>query len=216
VNQIAPRGIPLIVGGAEYNSGMQQNLTPQLPSHLAVPETAPPYDDERDQIQDHNGNVRHALPAMAFLAADRPGQSTPGRADEHGQPGSPDLASLGSWSGALPVQDRTGRVDGWPSRFAQVLAETLAGTRPVRQLTPWTTEHTRRRIVELGPLLASGQRPRVHRVLTSAPRREVLELTAVIGFGPRVRAVAVRLELAKAPPHRPGPDRWRCTHIETA
>jgi hypothetical protein len=188
-----------IVGGAEYNSGMQQNLTPQLPSHLAVPETAPPYDDEQDQINDRNGNVPDSRSAVPSLADRDPGP--PGSGPGPGRP----PGSLGP-----------GQADGWPGRFAQVLAETLAGTRPARQLTPWTTEQARKRIAELGPLLATGQRPRVHRVLTSAPSREVLEVTAVVGFGPRVRALAVRLELAKAPPHRPGPDRWRCTHIETA
>jgi Family of unknown function (DUF6459) len=104
----------------------------------------------------------------------------------------------------------------WPSQFAQVLSETLAGSRPAQQLTPWTTEQARKRIRELGPMLATDQRPKVRRVLTSAPAAGVLELTAVVGFGPRVRALALRLEREQPEPSRPGSDRWCCTAIESA
>jgi hypothetical protein len=47
----------------------------------------------------------------------------------------------------------------WPSQFAQVLSEALAGSRPASQLTPWTTEQARRRIGQLGPLLAARAAP---------------------------------------------------------
>jgi Family of unknown function (DUF6459) len=101
--------------------------------------------------------------------------------------------------------------DGWPSQFAQVLAETLAGSRPAQQLRPWTTEQTRQQIRQLAPLLATRQQPRVRRVMSSAPSEGVLELTAVVGFGPRVRVLAVRLErVAGSPP------RWQCTALESA
>lgn len=104
----------------------------------------------------------------------------------------------------------------WPGQFAQVLAETLAGSRPAQQLTPWTTEQARRRIRELGPLLATDQRPRVRRLLTSAPASDVLEVTAVVGFGPRIRALAVRLEREQAPASGRNGTRWRCTAVESA
>ena len=57
----------------------------------------------------------------------------------------------------------------------------------------------------------------VRRVLTSAPRPDVVEMTVVIGVGPRTRAIAVRLERAPAQPRapRPGPA-WICTVIEAA
>jgi hypothetical protein len=99
----------------------------------------------------------------------------------------------------------------WPSQFAQVLAETLAGSRPAQQLAPWTTEQTRQRIRELSPILATGQRPRVRRIMTSAPAAGVLEMTAVVGFGPRVRVLALRLE--RAGETAPG---WQCTALESA
>jgi hypothetical protein len=100
---------------------------------------------------------------------------------------------------------------GWPSQFAQALAEALAGSRPAQQLNPWTTEQTRQQIRQLGPVLATSQRPRVRRLMTSAPAADVLELTAVVGFGPRVRVLAVRLERAGQ-----AAERWRCTAIESA
>ncbi len=105
---------------------------------------------------------------------------------------------------------------GWPSQFAQVLAETLAGSRPARQLTPWTTEQARRRIRELGPMLATDQRPKLRRVMTSAPAAGVLEMTAVVGFGPRVRVLAVRLEREASRPYRQRGSTWCCTAIESA
>lgn len=84
----------------------------------------------------------------------------------------------------------------WPSKFAQVLAETLAGSRPPDQIVPWTTDQARRRIGQLGPLLAATHRPRVRRILVTSPASGVLEMTVIVGVGPRVRAVAVRLEQA--------------------
>ena len=108
----------------------------------------------------------------------------------------------------------------WPSQFAQVLAEALAGARPASQMTPWTTERARAHIRRLGPLLAAGQRPRVQRVLTSRPVDDVVEIAVIVGFGPRTRALAARLERASpqaATPGRPGRQaRWLCTAIESA
>jgi hypothetical protein len=81
-----------------------------------------------------------------------------------------------------------------------VLAETLAGSRPADQITPWTTEQARRRISQLGPMLATAHRPRVRRVIVSSPASGVLEMTVIVGLGSHVRAVAVRLERASGQP----------------
>jgi hypothetical protein len=112
-----------------------------------------------------------------------------------------------------------GPTPGWQSRFAQVLAETLAGSRPPRQIRPWTTEQAREHIQRLGPRMASMQRPRVRRVITSRPASDVMEMAVVVGFGPRVKALAVRLERsAVSPPAglgQPG-GRWVCTAVEAA
>ncbi len=109
---------------------------------------------------------------------------------------------------------------GWPSRFAQVLAETLAGSRPPRQLAPWTTERARDRIRRLGPQLSAGQQPRVRRVVTSRPTADAVEMTVVVGFGMRVHALAVRLERAGCAPATAGQaaraGRWLCVAVEAA
>jgi hypothetical protein len=121
---------------------------------------------------------------------------------------------------AGPGGPRDGDGDPWPSQFAQVLAETLAGSRPASQITPWTTERARAHIRRLGPLLAAGQRPRVQRVLTSRPVEDVVEVAVVVGFGPRTRALAARLERAGPQPATPGRParqaRWLCTDVESA
>ena len=146
-------------------------------------------------------------------AARRAGaERAPGRPDTSRRPGQPPHEA--EWAG------------GWPSQFAQVLAEALAGSRPAQQVRPWTTEQARKRIRQLGPVLQADQRPRVRRVLTSQPRRGVVEMTVIVGIGPRTRALAVRLEhagLGSVAPDRAGraptarePDGWVCTAIEAA
>jgi hypothetical protein len=60
-------------------------------------------------------------------------------------------------------------------------------------------------------MLATGQRPRIRRIMTSAPGPDVLEMTAVVGFGPRVRVLALRLERAEQARRR-----WQCTALESA
>ncbi len=142
------------------------------------------------------------------------GRSTSGPA--RGQPGDADGGPVRGRAGSAP--DRDG--DRWPSQFAQVLAETLAGSRPASQITPWTTERARAHIRRLGPLLAAGQRPRVQRVLASRPVEDVVEVAVVVGFGPRTRALAARLERAGPQPATPGRParqaRWLCTDVESA
>jgi hypothetical protein len=152
-------------------------------------------------------------------AGQDPGQrSDPGQPSDRGQPPDrrqpPDRGEPGGQCGS--GERGPGAGGGWPSQFAQVLAETLAGSRPARQLTPWTTEQTRRRIRQLGPMLATDQRPKLRRVMTSAPAAGVLEMTAVVGFGPRVRVLAVRLEREGPRPYRQRGTRWCCTAIESA
>ena len=155
-----------------------------------MPLAAPPYDDEPD------GND-------GWLAL---GPTPPrGPSQARRQPDRPASSPVGS--GLPPDPDPRG----WPRQFAQILAETLAGSRPARQLAPWTSERARRQIRQLGPQLATGQQPRIRRIMTSAPASGVLELTAVVGFGSRVRVLALRLERDDA-----GQGRWCCTAIESA
>jgi hypothetical protein len=182
-------------------------------SACLVPEVAPPYDDAVQTRSQAQSRDRW------------PGGETP-------------------VPGEGPARDQaTLAADAWPSQFAQVLSETLAGSRPASQLTPWTTEQARKRISQLGPMLAprgvpqgrppglaTARRPRVRRVIVSSPAQGVLEMTVIVDVGSRARAVAVRLERSAtgdAPAgasqhHRPLPDGrtrppgWLCTAVEAA
>ncbi len=132
---------------------------------------------------------------------------SPGPALRAGPPGSaPRPAPARPAARPAPARPGQDEVAGsWPGRFAQVLAETLAGSRPPEQIAAWTTEQARRRIRQLGPLLAATHRPRVRRVIVTSPAGGVLEMTVIVGVGPRVRAVAVRLERTTRPHFSPGP-----------
>jgi hypothetical protein len=96
-----------------------------------------------------------------------------------------------------------------PRQFAILLAETLAGVRPARQLTPWLSKRGGIHLHRLMPLFESGHQPRVLRVLTTRPAPDVIEMTMIVVTGPRTRALAVRLEYKQA-------QRWLCTDIEAA
>jgi Family of unknown function (DUF6459) len=174
-----------------------------------IPDAAPPYDGET------------AGPAGPVPAPPGPGAS-PGLEERQDRAAAPEEVPP---PGARGIAAR--RVPGWPGQFAQVLAETLAGSRPPRQIVPWTTQRAREHIKRLGPQLASRQQPRVRRVVTCQPAPGVLEMAIVAGFGPRVRAVAVRFERggaggsAPAAGQAPGGSRvtapgWMCTAVEAA
>ena len=202
-----------------------------------IPDSAPPYDAE----------VAAPGPAGAFPRLDTgPGGTGPGSTSSGSA--SLDSADLGGAHGAArpsgpgsPGQKeapgRPARVSrrphrmhsaaparsasppGWPGQFAQVLAETLAGSRPPRQLVPWTTERARDRIQRLGPLLSAGQQPRVRRVVTFHPTADAMEMAVVVVFGQRVHALALRLERGggQATAGRaPQPGRWLCVAVEAA
>lgn len=167
---------------------------------IVVPDSAPPFDDGRPVTQ--AGRREPAETLQALQARQRVGMSPPA------------TPSPGRRRGGQPA------AAGWPSQFAQVLAETLAGSRPQEQITPWTTDQARRLIRQIGPMLAAGPVPRVRRVLTSRPAEGVVEMTVVVGCGPKIRALAVRLEQDR--PHRAvrgrdtGAAGWVCTAIEAA
>ncbi|MGH3124603.1 MAG: Rv3235 family protein [Streptosporangiaceae bacterium] len=173
---------------------------PPLPDPDAVrlcpiPDSAPPYDDE------------------LLSPTARPAAPTSHTAAPAGEPDPGDGPAQNP--GRLPPGDGS-----WPGQFAQVLVETLAGSRSPRQMTTWTTERTRARIQRLGPMLAAGQRPQLRRVVAFRPASGVIEMTVVVSFGPRVRALAVRLEHTPPPRalpgHQPRGPRWLCTDVEAA
>jgi Family of unknown function (DUF6459) len=161
---------------------------------------------------------------VAEPGAARPGTAGQGAARRAGADRPPGGPQTGRRPGQPPREGEW--AGGWPSQFAQVLAEALAGSRPAQQVRPWTTEQARKRIRQLGPVLQASQRPRVRRVLTSQPRPGVVEMTVIVGIGPRIRALAVRLEHGGpggVAPDRAGrartaqdPESWVCTAIEAA
>jgi Family of unknown function (DUF6459) len=192
---------------------------PPLPDPDAVrlcpiPDSAPPYDDEL-----LSPTAWPAAPTSHTAAPPGEPDQTAGRSGP-GQPGPGRPAQPGDGP-AQPTGGRPAPGDGiWPGQFAQVLVETLAGSRSPRQMTTWTTERTRARIQRLGPMLAAGQRPQLRRVVAFRPASGVIEMTVVVSFGPRVRALAVRLEHAPPPRawpgHQTGGPRWLCTDVEAA
>jgi hypothetical protein len=107
----------------------------------------------------------------------------------------------------------------WPRQFAQVIVEVLAGSRSRRQIIPWTADRVQAQIRLLAPILACDQQARVRRVVTSRPTARVVEMTVIVSFGPRSRALAMRLEHNPARPAAPGlaarPARWICTELES-
>lgn len=160
---------------------------------VTVPDAAPPYDG---QIHDAGCSPHVAGQSVAAV------EGTPA-----GRP--PALGPLAA--GADPAA-------AWPRRLAVVIVEVLAGVRPDRQLVPLATDRVRARIRGLAPLLTSDRRPRIARIVASRPAARIVEMTVVVNFGLRSRALAMRFEQVAARPAAPGrparPARWLCTAIE--
>jgi Family of unknown function (DUF6459) len=133
---------------------------------------------------------------------------------------------------AEQVGDRPGeQADGghaWPRQFAVLLAESLTGARPVRQILPWLSQRGTVHLYRLLPLFGGGQGARVQRIMTTQPSPDVIEMTLIVAVGPRTRALAVRLTRAEPTPRpqwrgklapqaaesRSATARWLCTDIE--
>src|SRR5215469_5745659 len=189
---------------------------------LVLPDLGPPFDDDP------------AAAAIVAAEAGTPGLSWSNR-DCAATTAAADSAAIADTAATVPTPDASAgaaqaRADSdWARQFALLLCEALAGARPLRQILPWTTERTRLKLDRLRPLFGGGQRPRVLRVITTRPTRDVIEMTVVVGLERRTRALAVRLErtdpadqswrrdqsawLKQAARSRP---RWVCTAVEAA
>jgi hypothetical protein len=164
----------------------------------------------------------HSLPTLRLAAV--PDAAPPYDCDTHGgdrpAPGGPSTDPLASAAPAPMAQsgESQGAEAVWARQFAHAIVETLAGTRPFRQVIPSTTERVQDRIGRLIPLLRTDGDARVRRVLVSRTGATVVEVTAIAAFGPRTRALAMRFEQTAARPPAPGlparPARWLCTDIE--
>ncbi len=140
-------------------------------------------------------------------------------------PGPPRISPAPA-AGAVPVTTLphdtlapTADSPGTARQFAQAIVETIAGTRPFRQVIPATTERVQAQIRGLIQLLRTDGKPRIRRILASSTNVDVVEVTVIASFGPRTRALAMRFEHLPARPCAPGlpprPSRWLCTDLET-
>jgi hypothetical protein len=124
-----------------------------------------------------------------------------------------------------PGEAPGGPTGDWPARFARMLTEALAGSRPASQILPWTSKRAWSQFDRLlrgfrgaGTGDATVQ-SRVLRVRTTRPAQDVIEMSVIAGFGPRTRALALRLERATGQRHGTADDvsgGWVCTDIEAA
>ena len=178
---------------------------------VKVPATAPPYD-----CQVHGARC----PAGADVVPG--GEEAPTASVS---PVAPALAAAADAAVSRAVSQLSARpaaaadpVAARPRQLAVVIVEVLAGVRPDRQLVPLATDRVRARAGNLAPLLASGRRPRIARIVMSRPADRVVEMTVVVTFGVRSRALAMRFEHMPARPGAPGwparPARWLCTALE--
>ena len=128
-----------------HHGGRAAAARPGSDPAAPVPDSAPPYDDEL---------------AAGGRSARRSGPAQPGRRPASGAPraGSPPEPAVPA--GGHRRRAGAGEPRGWPGQFAQVLAETLAGARPPRQLVPWTTERATAASSGSGRGSPPGQPPR--------------------------------------------------------
>ncbi|MEY9849941.1 Rv3235 family protein [Streptacidiphilus sp. MAP5-3] len=100
--------------------------------------------------------------------------------------------------------------------YAQRLLEVVTGRRPVEQLLAFATEDVYDRVRTLralGALRGEGAVPVLQRVFDSAPRRDVLEVTALVRVGDRTETLAFRLECRALT--RSQLATWRFTALES-
>jgi hypothetical protein len=86
----------------------------------------------------------------------------------------------------------------WAVRFSQAALEVVSGLRPPAQLVRWTTPEAMAELARLHALVqrGGGRPPRatVRSVRLCEPVPGVGEVAAVVTAGPRVRALAFRME----------------------
>ena len=180
------------------------------PRLVKVPDAAPPYD-----CQIHGARCPARCPGQTVAATV---DVAPAALAPHMVAPPAGAPSLVAPSLVAPSTGAADLTSAWPRQLAVVIVEVLAGVRPDRQLVAVATDRVRARVAGLAPLLACDRRPRITRIVTSRPAARVVEMTVVVNFGPRSRALALRVEHVAARPAAPGwparPARWLCTAIE--
>ena len=101
----------------------------------------------------------------------------------------------------------------WAAGFIQAAMEVSVGLRSAGQLIRWTTPEVHSMLVRRGALTARarrggglGTKPRLRALLSCTPRPGVCEISAVIAYPDKVRAVAFRIEGLHG--------RWRVTELQ--
>ncbi len=180
---------------------------------VKVPHAAPPYDCQIHGARCPAGEDVVAAPSPGEPDAEAAGlPALPGPVVATGPVTGPGpVIAAGPVTAAGPVVSR-------PRQLAVVIVEVLAGVRPDRQLVPMATDRVRARVRNLTPLLAADRRPTIARIVMSRPADRVAEVSVVVNFGARSRALAMRFEHVAARPAAPGwparPARWLCTALE--
>lgn len=197
---------------------------------VVVPDAAPPYDCDthgavcpaRREVSGAGSRGNSQLPGPDASAPSDGSASAVDSASADGsaaRTASALRAAPAASAGSAPRggSSASGGAAAWPGHFAQVVVEILAGARSMRQIIPCTTDRVRAQVGHLVPLLASDQRPRIQRIVTSCPAARIVEMTVVVSFGPRSRALAIRCEHIPARAATPGlpprPARWLCTEL---
>jgi hypothetical protein len=90
--------------------------------------------------------------------------------------------------------------------IARLVFEVLAGVRPYHHLAGRTTPHVFEQLDSLAARMPGRSVPRLGTVRVCEVAPDVAEIAALAAFGPRVQALALRLEHDR---------RWRCAAIET-
>lgn len=107
----------------------------------------------------------------------------------------------------------TGGMEAWAATFVQAVVEVIASDRPVTQLIRWTSRRVyaeisqrQRRVAQHRSATSTRScRQHVATVRICRPAAGSAEVAARVVFGPRSRAVAVRLDYVNG--------RWMCTAI---
>jgi len=232
-------GMPLLPRRSRLPAGPRPLPDAAAVRLCLIPESAPPYDAEVTAVRPPGALPQPGSGPAAGRGAPRSsgpgGRGSPDQQKPPAPPGSPGSPAISpgvpgspTTSSGAPGSPRVSSgIAGapttspdWPARFAQALAEALAGSRSPRQLAPWTTERARERIQRLGVELSAGQQPRVRRVVTFHPSADAMEMAVVVGFGKRIHALAVRLERADCGQPVSGraaqSGKWLCTTVEAA
>jgi Family of unknown function (DUF6459) len=222
---------PTGLAGSPSTAEMSAGSEPRL---ITVPNGWPPYDCETHgagcPATGHEADRMRPWPAATASPAATGSPTAAGGAALAGEGVSASAETSARTGMTAEVATDEARVCGpeltpglraaWPGQFAQVLVEVLTGYRSPKQLVPMTTERVRAQVDMLSYAVAAGQRPRIRRVMTSQPAAGVVEMTMVVSFGSRSRALAMRFEHITARPAVPGrparPARWLCTEIETS